>query len=53
MSPVALNGSIADDCFEDDLGLSILGIGVQYPPYRHEPDALNSLANRFYKPSEA
>lgn len=30
------------------LGLSILGVGVQYPPYSLKPDAVETLAKRFH-----
>ncbi|KAL9131405.1 MAG: hypothetical protein Q9217_000673 [Psora testacea] len=53
MSPAAVNGSTADAHFENNLDLSILGIGVAYPPHRHGPEALDTLANRHYKPSIA
>lgn len=53
MSPTAVNGTTAHDHFEDDLNLSILGLGVDYPPYQLGSDALETLANRFYPPSTA
>ncbi|KAL9104332.1 MAG: hypothetical protein Q9163_000723 [Psora crenata] len=53
MSPAAASGNVTDNLFEDNLDLSILGIGVAYPPYRHGPDALETFANRHYKPSIA
>ena len=31
-----------------DLNLSIVGLGVEYPPFRHGPDAVETLAKRFY-----
>lgn len=30
------------------LGLSILGVGTQYPPYSLKPDAVETLAKRFH-----
>ncbi|KAL2262864.1 hypothetical protein VTK26DRAFT_9190 [Humicola hyalothermophila] len=36
-----------------DLGLSILGLGTQYPPYALEPSALDTLSKRFYPDSPA
>ena len=53
MSPIALDPSTAHGRFDDDLNLSILGFGVEYPPYSHGPGALEELANRFYEPSTA
>ena len=35
------------------LNLSILGIGVEYPPYRVGPEALQTLADRYYPKSPA
>ena len=53
MSPtaVAVNGNTAHDRFDDDLNLSILGLGVEYPAFLVGPDSLETLANRFYPPS--
>ncbi|KAL2047241.1 hypothetical protein N7G274_001260 [Stereocaulon virgatum] len=53
MSPSAINGSTAHDRFENNLNLSILGLGAEYPPFELGPDALETLANRFYPPSIA
>lgn len=36
-----------------DLGLSILGLGTQYPPHSLKPDALEVLSKRFYPDSPA
>lgn len=36
-----------------ELGLSILGVGSQYPPYALKPDAVETLAKRFYPESPA
>ncbi|POS78423.1 chalcone and stilbene synthase [Diaporthe helianthi] len=33
------------------LGLSILGVGSQYPPHNLKPDAIDTLATRFYPDS--
>lgn len=38
---------------KDDLNLSILGIGVEYPPCRVGPDALETVAARHYPDSIA
>ena len=35
------------------LNLSIVGIGVEYPPYRVGPEALQTLADRHYPKSPA
>ena len=35
------------------LNLSIVGIGVEYPPYRVGPEALQILADRYYPKSPA
>ncbi|KAK3177008.1 hypothetical protein OEA41_008334 [Lepraria neglecta] len=53
MSPSAINGSTAHDRFESNLNLSILGLGAEYPPFQLGPEALETLANRFYPPSTA
>lgn len=53
MSPAAVNGNTPHDRFEDDLNLSILGLGAEYPPFSLGPEALETLANRFYPPSPA
>lgn len=37
----------------DELGLSILGFGVEYPPHRVGPEALQILAERHYPKSPA
>ncbi|EJT81200.1 chalcone synthase C [Gaeumannomyces tritici R3-111a-1] len=36
-----------------ELGLSILGVGSQYPPYSLKPDAVETLGKRFYPDSPA
>jgi len=36
-----------------DLGLSIVGLGTQYPPFSTPPSALETLAKRFYPDSPA
>ncbi|KAK4189378.1 chalcone synthase [Podospora australis] len=36
-----------------DLGLSVLGLGVQYPPHALKSDALDILSKRFYPDSPA
>ena len=46
------NGKI-DDRHAEELNLSILGIGVEYPPYKIGPEALQSLAERHYPKSPA
>lgn len=37
----------------EDLGLSILGLGAQYPPYDLKPESLEILSKRFYPESPA
>ena len=53
MSPSAVRHSTASDHFKDDLNLSIVGLGVEYPPTRVGPDALEILAKRHYPDSPA
>lgn len=54
MSPSAINNSCtASDHFDPDLGLSVLGLGVEYPPFSLGSEALETLANRFYPTSTA
>ncbi|KAL6716915.1 hypothetical protein ACLMJK_004827 [Lecanora helva] len=53
MSPSAVNGTTSHEHFENNLNLSILGLGVDYPPFLLGPEALETLANRFYPPSPA
>lgn len=36
-----------------ELGLSIIGLGAEYPPHDLRPDALSTIANKFYPESEA
>ncbi|KAH6842811.1 thiolase-like protein [Chaetomium sp. MPI-CAGE-AT-0009] len=36
-----------------DLGLSVLGIGTQYPPHNLKPESLEILSKRFYPESPA
>ncbi|KAK6083923.1 chalcone and stilbene synthase domain-containing protein [Seiridium cupressi] len=36
-----------------ELGLSIIGVASQYPPYALEPDQVQHLAERFYPESQA
>jgi len=36
-----------------ELGLSIIGLGTQYPPHALKPDSLNVLSKRFYPESPA
>ena len=38
---------------KDDLNLSILGIGVEYPPFRVGPEDLETVASRHYPDSIA
>ncbi|KAH6617031.1 thiolase-like protein [Chaetomium tenue] len=37
----------------EDLGLSILGLGAQYPPHNLKPESLEILSKRFYPESPA
>ncbi|KAI4108289.1 MAG: hypothetical protein L6R37_001162 [Teloschistes peruensis] len=53
MSPSAVPAPTAKGHFENDLNLSLLGLGVEYPPFLVGPEALETLANRFYPPSPA
>ena len=54
MSPsLVLPHATADDNFEDNLELSIVGIGAEYPPYHNGPEALEILAKRHYPESTA
>lgn len=65
MSPSVMpNGSVngranghteerVDQHCAEALHLSILGIGVEYPPYRVGPEALQTLADRHYPKSPA
>lgn len=34
-----------------ELGLSIIGLGTQYPPYSLKPDAVSILGKKFYPES--
>ncbi len=36
-----------------ELGLSIIGLGTQYPPYALKADAIDTLSSRFYPDSPA
>ncbi|KAL8948150.1 MAG: hypothetical protein Q9222_005638 [Ikaeria aurantiellina] len=56
MSPSALpdnQNHNSDAHFESDLNLSLCGLGVEYPPFLVGPEALETLANRYYPPSAA
>ncbi|KAL9115042.1 MAG: hypothetical protein Q9187_007368 [Circinaria calcarea] len=54
MSPSAVQPhSAANGHFDDDLDLSIVGLGVEYPPHRVGPEALEILAERHYPDSTA
>ena len=41
------------DSFTEQLGLSIIGVGTQYPPYSLNANALDTLGNKFYPASPA
>lgn len=41
------------EMFPEDLGLRIMGIGVEYPPYRAYPKDLETLAQKFYPQTDA
>lgn len=41
-----LNGHTTEA--ESSLNLQILGVGTEYPPYQIGPDALETIAKRFY-----
>ncbi|KAL8910728.1 MAG: hypothetical protein Q9171_004021 [Xanthocarpia ochracea] len=53
MSPSAIPTSTSNGHFKNDLNLSLRGLGVEYPPFLVGPEALETLANRFYPPSPA
>lgn len=53
MSPSAVPSSASHGHFQSDLNLSLRGLGVEYPPFLLGPEALDTLANRFYPPSAA
>ncbi|KAA6411745.1 MAG: chalcone synthase [Lasallia pustulata] len=53
MSPSAVRNSTANNRFEDDLSLSIVGLGVEYPPFSLGPEALETIAARYYPDSTA
>ncbi|KAL8936364.1 MAG: hypothetical protein Q9216_004970 [Gyalolechia sp. 2 TL-2023] len=53
MSPSAVAGGTSNNEFESDLNLSLVGLGVEYPPFLVGPEALETLANRFYPSSTA
>ncbi|KAL8776591.1 MAG: hypothetical protein Q9213_008213 [Squamulea squamosa] len=53
MSPSAIPNSTSNGHFGSDLNLSLRGLGVEYPPFLVGPEALETLANRFYPPSTA
>ncbi|KAL8683676.1 MAG: hypothetical protein Q9224_006664, partial [Gallowayella concinna] len=54
MSPSTVpNSTTSNDHFQSDLNLSLCGLGVEYPPFLVGPEALETLANRFYPPSTA
>lgn len=36
-----------------ELGLSIIGLGTQYPPFSLPPTALDTLSKKFYPDSPA
>ncbi|KAL9603906.1 MAG: hypothetical protein Q9219_000844 [cf. Caloplaca sp. 3 TL-2023] len=53
MSPSTIPTNAAGNHFENDLDLALLGLGVEYPPFLVGPEALETLANRYYPPSTA
>ena len=53
MSPSAVNTNSGGDQFASNLNLSIRGLGVEYPPFLLGPEALETLATRFYPKSTA
>lgn len=53
MSPSAVPSSTSHGHFKSDLNLSLQGLGVEYPPFLVGPEALETLANRFYPPTAA
>ncbi|KAK4145217.1 peroxisomal biogenesis factor 11-domain-containing protein [Dichotomopilus funicola] len=46
-------GTMAIRTNMDDLNLSILGLGTQYPPHSLKPDSIEVLSKRFYPESPA
>ncbi|KAL9001461.1 MAG: hypothetical protein Q9169_000036 [Polycauliona sp. 2 TL-2023] len=53
MSPAATSSRTSDSQFESNLNLSLRGLGVEYPPFLVGPEALETLANRFYPSTTA
>ncbi|KAF3200926.1 hypothetical protein TWF679_000551 [Orbilia oligospora] len=42
-----------EEMFPEDLGLRIMGMGVQYPQYRVQPKDLDTIAQKFYPQTDA
>ncbi|KAK6358089.1 hypothetical protein TWF730_007444 [Orbilia blumenaviensis] len=42
-----------EEMFPEELGLRIMGIGVEYPPYRVHPTDLDALADKFCPKTDA
>ncbi|KAJ9131306.1 Thiolase-like protein [Coniochaeta hoffmannii] len=42
---------MATSSFPPELGLSIIGLGTQYPPYGLKPDSVETIAKKFYPDS--
>ena len=54
MSPSRVLPSAEDgDIFEDDLELSIVGLGSQYPDFHNSPESIDTLAKRWHPESPA
>lgn len=54
MSHTAPNASNApQNVFQDDLNLSIVGLGVEYPPFLLAPNDLDVLVKRWYPDTPA
>ena len=53
MSPSAVRDSTTNNRFEDDLELSIVGLGAEYPINLVGPDSLEIVAERHYPESNA
>ena len=53
MSPSATVDSSCDDQFDDDLNLSIVGLGTTYPDTAFESEDVATLARRHYPETDA
>jgi hypothetical protein len=53
MSPSAVDTTLVDDRFNDDLALAIVGLGVQYPQHSVGSEELEEVARRHYPETPA